>query len=366
MRILLSSHGASLFGAERVLIALAHGLAARGHDVTLELPHEGPAHDTARQIAGVRVVLSGRVRLPRNAAELLRFAAGLPAARRTVRDLLDAGAYDAVWINSIYNLPGALAGAAARVPVIWHLHERNFGGAAGAVARRVVRACSTVAVAPSGFVATSFQGAGGPSFVRVLPNAPLRSLEPLPLPEPHATHVHVGYLGQLEPRKRAADVVHALALLPAGTAVLVGEGKARHALEAAIARTGLGGRVRLAGFQQDIRAALHECSCVVIPSRDEPFGLVALEAMALGLPVIAARSGALPDVLGNAALYYPVGDQAALAESLRRLHDEPRLRTTLRQRGLERVRAFTLDGMLDGAETLLREAADGSPAEVAW
>src|SRR5690606_39612657 len=59
-----------LYGAERVLLTLAEGFAARGHDVTLEIPHEGPALDAARRLKGVRVWHSRRPRLPRNAIEL--------------------------------------------------------------------------------------------------------------------------------------------------------------------------------------------------------------------------------------------------------------------------------------------------------
>ncbi|HSJ09309.1 MAG TPA: glycosyltransferase [Longimicrobiales bacterium] len=353
MNVLLSSHGASLFGAERVLLALATGLARRGHTVTLEFPHEGPALDVANGLPGVRTVVSGRARLPRNARGVAHWALHTPASIRAFQRIITESACDVVWVNSMYNLGVALAARASRVPAVWHLHERNFPGAAGLVMRQCVRACSRVAVAPSSFVARSFDGRAAPA-LRVVPNALLAALEPLPPAADDA--FRVGYIGQFEPRKRAPDVVHAVARLPGASAVLVGDGKARATVEQAIAHCNLAGRVGITGFREDIRTALDGCTCIAIPSRNEPFGLVALEAMALGLPVVAADSGALPDVLADAALYYPTGDVAALAACLARLRDDAALRATLRARGLERVRTFTLDRMLDGVESALDDA----------
>src|SRR5690606_4410431 len=101
MRLFLSSHGASPYGAERVLLMLAEGFAARGHDVTLEIPHEGPALDAARRLAGVRVWHSRRPRLPRNAAELARYLAGAPRAVLRLSREIRRGRYDLVWVNSM-------------------------------------------------------------------------------------------------------------------------------------------------------------------------------------------------------------------------------------------------------------------------
>jgi len=356
MRILLSSHGASMFGAERVLLALAEGLAARGHSITLEFPHDGPAVDAARALTAVHVVVSRRVRLPRNAPELLRYAARTPASVRILRSVIEQAACDVVWVNSMYNAHAALAARAAHTPAIWHVHERCLPGVAGTALRRFVHAASRAVVAPSRFVGDSF------GRTHVVANALLTPLQPLPARA--AAPLRIGYIGQFEPRKRAPDVVAAVAQLEHATAVLVGDGKARAAVEAAIARHQLHERVTLTGFRTDIRAALDGCSCIVIPSRNEPFGLVALEAMALGLPVIAADSGALPDVLGDAALLYPPGDVDALVQQLQRLAADSTLHSRLRERGLTRVRDFTMTRMLDGIEAVLQRVHPVAPAHV--
>jgi glycosyltransferase involved in cell wall biosynthesis len=355
-RFLFSSHGASLFGAERVLLALAGGLAARGHDVVLELPHDGPALAAAQQLARVRVTVTGRRRLPRNAPELLLYTGGLANSVRRLHAASRAGSYDVIWINSLYNLPAALAARHAGAVVVWHLHERNFVGALGWLTARVVRALCDVVVVPSRFVAASFAAASSASApLRVVPNALLQPITSVPTRTKQESFV-VGYVGQFEPRKRAADVVEALGRLEGVNGLLVGDGKARRAVEAVVARLHLEKRVRFTGFQSDVRPLLAESDCVVVPSRNEPFGLVALEAMAAGRPVIAADSGALPEVLGDAALYYPLGDSAALAACVERLRADASLGETLRARGLVRVQEFSLERMLDRVEAVAHDA----------
>jgi glycosyltransferase involved in cell wall biosynthesis len=355
MRFFLSSHGASLFGAERVLLATAAGLLARGHAVTLELPHDGLAHSAARDM-GLRVLISGRSRLPRNAAELVRYIATFPGSVRRARTALRAAEYDVVWINSIYNPPASLAPRRKEAAVVWHLHERNFHGAAGSLAAHWIRTHCDLALAPSNFVAHTFAAAGlHAPHLRVLPNALLRPITAVPL-RPRGDSLVVGYVGQLEPRKRTVDLMEALTHVDGATALLVGDGKARSDVESAVARLHLTGRVRLAGYQEDVLPFLEECDCIVIPSPDEAFGLVALEAMAAGRSVIAAHSGALPEVLGHAALYFPLGDVKALARRILQLRQDPGLATELRGRGLARVREYSMDRMLDGVEAAAVEA----------
>lgn len=357
MRFLLSSHGASPFGAERVLLAVAAGLTARGHAVTLELPHDGPAVGSARA-AGIHVVVSGRARLPRNALELARYGAGFASSVRSLRTLLRSERYDVLWVNSIYNVPAAVAARGAGVPVVWHLHERNFGGPAARIAAHCVQRHSDLAVAPSGFVADSFIAAGLPQHhVRIVPNALLRLARPSP--RPARDRFVIGYIGQLERRKRVTDILGAVARIDGSSALLVGDGKARRTVQASIAELHLADRVRLAGFQEDVMPFLDACDCVVIPSPDEAFGLVAVEAMAAGRPVVAARSGALPEVLGDAAAWFPVGDTAALAACIAALRADPARAAELSARGIERAGQYSVERLLDGVEQVAHEAVHG-------
>ena len=361
MRVLLSSHGAGPFGAERVLLTLAAGLRDRGHDVVVEIPHDGPALDAAHRLEGVSVWHSRRPRLPRNAGEAIRYLAGtLPAAVRLWRGIR-RGAFDVVWVNSLFNPIAALAARAAGTPVVWHLHERNLPGVFGMIMAGVIRVGASVPVAISNFVAGTYEAAGAGRMALLL-NAQFREIEPEPLRRRDRLFT-VGYVGQLEPRKRVVDVLEAVRAIPDTHALIVGDGKRRHEVEDAIRRLGLLERATIVGFADDVAAHLREMDCVVLPARAEPFGLVALEAMAAGRPVIASRHGAHPEVLGDAALYFTLGDTAELAAQIERLMADSSLAESLRMRGIERVRRFAPARWFDEVEAILARAA-GEPVDV--
>ena len=79
----------------------------------------------------------------------------------------------------------------------------------------------------------------------------------------------------------------------------------------------------------------------MLSSRWEGFGLTGLEAMATGTPVAATRAGSLPEVLGDAAEYFPPEDRDALREALHRVLGDSERRIELQARGRERAARFT-------------------------
>lgn len=104
-------------------------------------------------------------------------------------------------------------------------------------------------------------------------------------------------------------------------------------------------------------ALLRGAAVVAYPSRYEGFGLVPLEAMAVGTPVVATAVGAIPEVAGDAALLVPAPDRDALAVALATaLHDEAG-RAGLVERGRARVERFTWSATVDGIAALYHRAA---------
>jgi len=101
----------------------------------------------------------------------------------------------------------------------------------------------------------------------------------------------------------------------------------------------LGDRVRFVhGISDDELGELIATSEIsVVPSLYEGFSLPAVEHMACGTPLIASRTGALPEVVGDAAILVTPGDAEELAAALRRLHDSPELREKVGRAGYDRV-----------------------------
>jgi glycosyltransferase involved in cell wall biosynthesis len=101
----------------------------------------------------------------------------------------------------------------------------------------------------------------------------------------------------------------------------------------------------------DLAFLYRHALCLVFPSKTEGFGLPALEAMALGCPVISSDAASLPEVCGEAVLYAPPDDGAAWLAAIGRISTEPALRETLVVAGPKRSKAFS---WREGAEKYLQ------------
>jgi len=135
--------------------------------------------------------------------------------------------------------------------------------------------------------------------------------------------------------------------------VLVGDdpfGDGRQRAEALARELGLGARVVFAGIRRDVPALLAASDVFVLASLWEGLGLVLLEAMAAGLPVVATEVSAVPEVVvdGVTGLLVPPSDPQALARAMETLAGDGSLRGRLGGAGRDRVReAFGLDHMVD-------------------
>jgi glycosyltransferase involved in cell wall biosynthesis len=103
-------------------------------------------------------------------------------------------------------------------------------------------------------------------------------------------------------------------------------------------------------------AAYSNATVFVFPSRFEGFGLPALEAMACGTPTVLADATSLPEVGSDAALYFPTGDEVALAAQIARVLEDPLLVSGLRMRGLARASQFSWQEAANRTEAVYAQA----------
>jgi glycosyltransferase involved in cell wall biosynthesis len=154
------------------------------------------------------------------------------------------------------------------------------------------------------------------------------------------------------PRKRVADLITAFQAvhqrLPSARLVVIGDGPEHGALQELVQRLGLGEVVQLVGALADdgaVRDWYRRSAVFCLPSIQEGFGIVFLEAMASGLPVVSTTATAIPEVVphGRAGLLVPPRDPSALAEALLKLLTDPKLQARCRVYGREHVGPFSWD-----------------------
>jgi glycogen synthase len=200
-----------------------------------------------------------------------------------------------------------------------------------------------------------------------------------PLPEPPAeprafarTHDVPGpfllFVGRLASNKGLVPLLEAFAPLargdPPATLVLVGEdGGMAARVDAKARELGLSGRVRRVGHVADealLAAAYREARALVLPSEYEAFGLVLLEAMAQGTPVVASRVGGIPEIVedGRTGLLVPPDSPTELAAALRRIWEEPELARRLGDAGrTEVVPRYRWESVAEAVDRIYREVA---------
>jgi glycosyltransferase involved in cell wall biosynthesis len=164
---------------------------------------------------------------------------------------------------------------------------------------------------------------------------------------------YVLYVGTIEPRKGLDDLLAVWDSLPQPRPrlVLCGDaGWGSVTLPAGAEVTGYVDRARLRDLYRGARA-------FVYPSRNEGFGIPPLEAMACGAPVIATRTGAIPEYAEGAALLVDPGDRDGLRDALVRLLGDKALRDELHATGAERARMYSWERSAALMTELLAEAA---------
>jgi glycosyltransferase involved in cell wall biosynthesis len=347
-------------GAELALLHLLQS-APPGIFVVVFL-EDGPMVAQAQKLgASAYVVQAPRVRHLHRLVPACRQIAEI-ARREQVSTLFS-------WMSKAH-LYGCLAAALSGLPALWyqhgipHLREwRDW--LFWALPNRGILACSRASAEKQR------QFSRGSRIAVVYPSVELDRFDPERLPPPDRVRTAlglpvdgplVGIVGRLQRWKGMHVLVEAmpevLRHFPDCCCVVVG---GEHALEPdypqflrdRIAHLGLEHQVRLVGLQRNVHEWMQAMDVVVHASDNEPFGIVVLEAMALGKPLVAGASGGPTEVItdGKDGLLVPFGDAPALARAICRYLAEPEFARRTGTAARSRAQDFSLSGYAERFES---------------
>ena len=360
-----------MYGSDVVLLELLRRLdrtrfaplVALPTDITYEQGQARLSDELTKLSIPVRhidfAVLRRRYLSPRG---LPGFARRLWRGSRELADWMRSADVALVHANTVAVLGGALAAKLAGRPLLWHVHEIIVEPRwlRWLIARLVTAAADRIVVI-SGPVAEHLLGLGAARGARdkviVIPDA-VDTERFNPANDGAAAReawgirpdqVLIGMAGRIHTWKGQGVLVEAARLLRDRCAearfviagdIVPGQPEPKEALEAAIAAGGLADRVQLVGFWPDARQVMAGLDVLALPSTaPEPFGLVVLEAMASGKPVIATAAGGPLEIVGDGetGLLVPPRDPAALADAIERLVRDPDLRARMAAAGRRRA-----------------------------
>lgn len=337
-RILYINHTGLVSGAEKMLINMLRGLDRAHYQPYVLCPAQG---ELAAEVHGESVewfpLPAIQVRFALRPDKLFRSVMPLLRSIAAMRKQIHALDPDLIHANSVRaGIAASLAAMGTGKPVIWHVHDTLPRHPVSTVIRGFVSwHRSTHVIAVSHATAKSFhERLSRSSRMRTIHNGMDLGRFPQKQPGQSSFRKSVGVtddaflvcaVGQICARKGLLELIDALRQIhrqaPDMHLAIVGRVVFRHeeqylqALHAAVAAAGLTDRVHFTGGLNDVSPALQAADLLVLNSSDEPFGLVLVEAMSCGTPVLATRVGGIPEIVADGVNGWLVekGDTAALA-----------------------------------------------------
>lgn len=377
MRILFYNHTGQASGAERLLSMILARLDHDNFEPTVVCPESGALAKMVTDLGvPVETVAGLQARFTWRIDHLARYCKSFLQVMRQLRRKVTVLNPELIHANSIRaGLVATAATFALGTRVVWHLHDLMPRHPLS-TAIRIFASLSkrTRMIAVSDAVARNFRG----RFSLMMKNRVSVILNAIDLDkfQPNETarqairdelglksdEFVLGIIGQLTPRKGQLELIEAFAqaevtratLLIVGAPLFNRDSDYALGLEPEAKARGVANRVRMLGSRSDISAIMQALDLLVVNSTAEPFGLVILEAMACGTPVLAVAVDGIPEIIqhGINGWLVPPRDERTLAESIAQLNREPKLRALLAAQGKHHVATkFSADRYMTELET---------------
>lgn len=163
----------------------------------------------------------------------------------------------------------------------------------------------------------------------------------------YATYKRVCMVAGFRPAKDHETLIKAFACLPNDYILfLVGVGETMDGCQKMVENLGLSKRIHFWGVRTDIPEIMKSISCLVLSSHWEGFGLVAIEGMSAGVPVIVSNVSGLSEVVGDGAVLFPKGQHKCLAEAIRNLCENESFRQNKIEKGRLKAQKYDIKEMV--------------------
>jgi glycosyltransferase involved in cell wall biosynthesis len=370
--VLFVHQGAELYGSDKVVLNLASGVRAYGYHPIVVLPNEGPLLTCLRD-EGVECHLAPIGKVARSNLSprgLLRLLGELMALWRCANTLGLKRRVDLVYSNTIATLGGALLAFLWRKPNVWHVHEIVLRPKLVASLFPRLVAIGSFSVISNSRKTAEWLNDRSPS-LKSRNQVIWNGIGPVSAERAGRSafrqqwiagdeRLVVALVGRINRGKGHTVALGAVAALPdhvrrnvmlvfAGD-VFPGQEDIERELREKVAVSAVAAQVLFQPFVLDVDALWDAVDIALVPSTEpESFGLVAIEAMRAGKPVVASAQGGLLEIVedGVTGFLVPPSDPAALATAIVKLADDPELRRRFGDAGRVRQRElFSLEAQV--------------------
>ena len=380
IKVLFVSHSSGMWGAERSLLLLLKNLNRDLFEPIVVLPRNGPLEEEMLQlnIKIYEVASPWWVRLRAHKDSFIRrIIQEIKAIIRLYR-IIEKEKIDIIYTNTIVHFSAAITAFITKRPHIWHIREILPGNPdlqffmPYRMLFTFISKSSDKIIANSKATASQFQGMNTNNKLRVIYNAQERnesdkhnSLNCINGVEPADWLVAV--VGTLQKRKAQDDAIRAVKIAQRVITniklLLIGDGQKEHKdyLKNLCSELNISERIVFTGYRNDVPKILSRCKLLLMPSWNEPFGRVIMEAMAAGIPVVGTNSGGAKEIIQEGITGYlvPPKTPSEMAEKMIYLFRNPNVTKRLGINGQKIVAdKFSVSNYVHSIEKAIKDVVN--------
>lgn len=380
IRVLFISHSSGMVGAEKSLLSIIKNINKKCFTPIVILPPSGLLN---KDLCNLNIKtyniscpwwVTGNKNILWKTLKILYCTIQEIVVLSRIYNIVKKERINVIYTNTVVNYSGAIISKILKIPHIWHVREVIINNPdlhfilPAKVAYNLILKSSNTVVVNSNATATQFRTQNPTEKIKLIYNAlnfsdfqntnSLLNIEGV-----KETDWVVGVIGTLQRRKGQDDALRAINIvkkkIPNIKLLLIGEGDEEYKkyLKELILKLDLSENVILMGYREDVPQILPNLKVVLVPSWNEPFGRVVIEAMAAGVPVIGSNSGGIKEIIDNNINGYlvPPKNPLRISEQIIYLNEHPEIAKKLGTSGKEKVKQkYNIENYIRNVETVIR------------